>query len=294
MESGILKQDDYLRIIIKGIKDHSGELSSYFVETAKENLSSQSSYAHFLKELAKANKHLHNLLETKAYHAAPTKKPKPKDQYDAEMLEKERRMGWAMFSIYSPNDYDKYNYFKATIYDDHVFIDLIVDLKDLNYTIEELMQLGWYNYLTAKDIEFVVSQIEHAKEILEEDQPAAKIVPNNFNSGYETDSLKEIFLPSGIDKFIKIEKRLLEDGLINNDTKFNNKKGNKTKLIGLIFFLKERKYFKPRFAGKNVDIIYRRYFEERYKTDLAESIRKFSKGNHTDLDKYFSLFIPKV
>ena len=176
------------------------------------------------------------------------------------------------------------------------------------YFIEE--QLEFLNSFSKERIESVKvifyhwrSFIERKKALILSDLSNSKAKePEIPESGkeikklnYETDTLKEIFLPDAILNYIDAEKRLIADRTIDNNIKFISKKGNKQKLIGLIYFLMDRKYLKPKFVGKSAKNnfnIYRRYFEKRYQTTLAEMARKFDNANHKDLHQYFSMFIP--
>lgn len=95
------------------------------------------------------------------------------------------------------------------------------------------------------------------------------------------ENLNKIFLKYAIADFLVIEDRLLADGFIDSDYKWQKKI---IELVAFIHILSVKGYLKTRFPDKNTKNNfkeYRKYFEERYHADIADA----SKPSNFDVSK---------
>ncbi|PQJ09382.1 hypothetical protein CJD36_019230 [Flavipsychrobacter stenotrophus] len=118
-----------------------------------------------------------------------------------------------------------------------------------------------------------------------------------FNAPHNLDNLEDVFIPRAIPTFLEVEEGLLDEGVIDINHKFLDKKGNKLKLIVLIHVLSEHGYFKSQFHNRstlNNFPLYRRFIEKRYDTTLAASVKKFILTKHDKRFINYKIAVPKL
>ncbi len=195
MDSEILKQDDYISIIMDGLVNHSDDLNTFFVAEAKVRYSFKKERLEFLQHLNSATNYLYNLFIKKARDSEPIKKYKPKSYKDVfngiEMVPME-------ITNYNPLS-PEYEYVEPTIYD--VLIDLEKEFKHLGFE--------YAGYLSVSNIEYAETQIDSAKETIEEDTPPNKLPNKKLLLSYKWLGKKE--------ELNQLHEKMI-DGLISSDT----------------------------------------------------------------------------